>query len=238
MNKFMIAFAVALATMVSSAASEPAPTRWFNGGIADGFPKANSLKACTWHWDEEESDAAFANGYVEIDADTSNSVDCVANYQADLDRGKVVYHATMIPTVETSKLQDVYGDVKTAFAILLTSNEVSGVVSSNYYCYAKVDTTNGWVKLSGADYAGGEIAVDISVRNEKSTGLSYANFTVTPVGGTAADLTYLGSKDVEITIDDIKCYGLSLAGSGLISSVSATKYVKGSPIIPGLLFNK
>jgi len=229
----------AVAAFVASADSEPSPTRWYNGGVETGWPNARSLKSCSWQWNTAEADAEFKDGYIEIDSDMSNYVNCVANRNADLLKGKVEHSVTYIPYVEQNKLEyPEPEDAKTAFAILVVSNELTDVVSSNYYCLAKDTTTNKWVQLSGATYAGGEITLKFAMKYVTSENKAYANYTVTPTGGTAVDLTYLGTKDIEIVIADTKCRGVSFAGSGKVGSTSASKYVKGTSLIPGMMFNR
>lgn len=230
--------AAATAAFAAFADSEPSQTRWYNGGIEAGWPTARTLKACSWNWNAEEADAEFRDGYLEVDADISNSVDCVANYASDLVRGRVEHLCTIIPTVETSRLPILDDGVKTSFAVLVVSNSVTDVVSSNYCCLAKDSTTNRWIQLSGATYNGGEITVKIALKYVTSENMAYANYTVTPTGGESVELTYLGTKDVEIVLNDTKCRGISLSGSGRVSSLSATKGVKGTSLIPGVMFNK
>lgn len=228
----------AVAAFVASAGSEPSPTRWYNGGVETGWPNARSLKACSWQWNAAEADAEFKDGYIEIDSDMSNSVNCVANRDADLLKGKVEHSITIIPYVEQNRLQLPDEDAKTAFAVLVVSNALTDVVSSNYYCLAKDTTTNKWVQLSGATYNGGEIALKLAMKYVTSESKAYANYTVTPAGGSPVELTYLGSKDIEIVIADTKCRGVSFAGSGGVGSTSASKYVKGTSLIPGMMFNR
>lgn len=226
------------AAFVASAGSESSPVRWYNGGVEAGWPNARSLRACSWAWDAEGADAEFDGGYVSFDANLDSPLSCVANREASLLNGAVEHVVTMIPSVELRSLEFPDPDAKIAFAVFAVSNSITDVVTSNYYGFAKDMTTNTWVQLSGAAYGGGEITVNIGMKYVASEGRAYANYTVTPAGGSPARLTYLGSEDVEIVIPDTKSRGVYLYGNGRVGSLSGSRHSKGSSVVPGMMFNR
>jgi hypothetical protein len=236
--KVVMIVAVLVASSIVFAAGELTSVKWYNGGIAEGWPTARYLRGCSWNWNADDVDAEFRNGYLEVDSTISSPVSCVANHNADFSRGKVEQTVTIIPYVEQTRLGMPDGNFKTGLGVLLVSNLVTSVVSSNYYCLAKDTTTNKWVQLEGATYNGGEITLKTTLRHDEVSGKSYVNFTVTPAGGDSVDMTYLGSNDIEIVVSDLQSRSVDFCGFGKVRGISATKEARGTSLIPGMMFNR
>lgn len=232
MKKTLTATLIGLMSTFALFAAES--KKWFDGGIADGFPNAATIKNGTWSWDPEYSDAAYAAGKVEIDGDAESPVDFNASSSVDLDRGSAVITTKIVPVVvRNGQIPTEIPECKTSFLVYEEN------AASNYYGIAKVEGVRKWVKLEGASWNGGEISLDIKMRRDASDGKDYANFVISENGGAAVTLTYNGSSDVEILVDDNKVKGLSFIGCGSLTDLHSTKQMQGGTTIPpAMLFNR
>lgn len=228
-NLFVCAALFALHIGMALAAS---PRTYYNGGIETGFPQANSLSGGAWSWDGEKSEATFSDGKVEIDADYESSVDFSISSAFSLKHGSVSSIVEIEPGIMSgdAAITNV-PDCKTGFQVRNDGN------STNYYCIASVGGVRKWVRLEGATYRGGFIRIEMSVSMSEG-GAGTARFTITPEGGSSQTLTYLGSGDIPIVIDDERVRGIGFCGSGRLSEMNGTKTVTGGMTISPLFLHQ
>lgn len=220
---------LALASITGTAADRI----WFDGGITNGFPNAETLRGGAWTWDSEDTEATYADGLVDFDADYASPISFNVSSPFSLKSGSVSSVVEMDPGIMTTKTAMTnVPPCKTGFQVRAEEG------STNYYCIAAVEGERQWVRLDGATYSKGFIRLEITIRMAED-GTGAATFTVTPRGGTPTTLTYLGSEDVPILIDDNRSRGIDFSGSGRIAIMDGRKDVlKGIPISPLLLHQR
>lgn len=227
-RKVIVALFLLAVTIGVSFGKEMPFRSWFNGGIAEGFPMAPTMKGGFWEWDSEWTDAYFKEGMLEVDADYENTVDFDATQKVSLENGRATVVTEILPyPTQQNETTNSPGVCKTAFSVGINN----GV--SNYFGVAKIDGIRKWVVLEGAEWKGDIIKVSITV--ERENGISYASFNVIDSAGVSTDLTYNGNKKIEILVDDLEIKGVGFGGSGKITSVTSLKSVEATEVVPATM---